>query len=265
MRAVAYLDTTILAELCLKKAPDALRIRAVLDEYGERQISAYVLKEFRGGVLNDLVFYYNRLAKAEGLAEIFDILGNLDQGGFRNYRHKIANQVTASLTRTYPGEINFDRALDRLVDELSDLICDAWEEVQQIGTVIESLACFDGQGPRYDDGSGLIEMPTCWGEPPDGGCCVALRARQMEILATVIEALQHVSKREARRQIESLQAAQNEPLSLSRHHCRAFGDFAVVLFAPDGADVLSTNRADFLALCRVLAKTYRNPLNRSTP
>jgi hypothetical protein len=261
MPAVAYLDTTILAELCLKKAPDAPRIRAVLGEYGERQISAYVLKEFRGGVLNNLVSYCNRLMEADGFAEIFAILGKLEQAGFRSYRRKIAEQVTASITRTFPRDLPMHLALRRLVDELSDLICDAWDDARQMGTLIESLICFDGQGPRYDEASGRFEMPTCWGAPPDIGCCVALRAQKTNVLATAITSLRHGGKREIRKQVESLEAAQSDPVSVNRHHCRGFGDFAVVLFAPEGADVLSTNSADFPALCRVFGKPFRNPFD----
>jgi predicted nucleic acid-binding protein len=263
MSGVAYLDTTILAELCLKKSLEAVRIREVLDEYSERQISAYVLKEFRGGVLNNLVSYCNLLMEAESLAEVFPILGKLEQGGFQSYRRKIAEQVTARITRTFPRDLSLELALNRLVDELSDLICDAWDDAREMGTLIETLLCFDGQGPRYNEARGRFEMPTCWGAPPSCGCCVALRAQQTNILATAITSLRDGSKRETRKQVEALEVAQSDPASSTRHHCRGFGDFAVVLFAPEKADVLSTNSADFPALCRVFAKPFRNPLDGS--
>jgi hypothetical protein len=261
MPEAAYLDTTILVEVCLKKGDHARRINEVLGQYDERNVSSYCLKEFRAGALNNIVLYHNKLVgEARAFEHVFDILDKLDQGGARRYRSKIAAQVTKSLVAGIPDDEPKGSMLGRLCDELSDLILDAWEDVLELGDIIEPIACYDGKGPVYNETSRQFDMPVCWPNPPHHGCCAAIRAQEVDVIDTTITALAHEAKQETRKRVAALQSAQGSA-NVTRHQCRHFGDFAVVLFAPDHAHVLSTNHSDFPQLCRILGKTFRDPLS----
>lgn len=257
--APAYLDTTILVEVCVKGGERACRIREFLGRHDAVQISAYALKEFRAGVLHSLVRFFNELDDGgdQEVARIFSTIGRMGQGGYKRYPQQIALQVAERLAR---GSAHLEFA--RFCDELSDLILDAWDEAHALGELIAPIDCFDDEGPAYDDVTGRFVMPVSWGNPPPAGCCVARLASERDVVTGVLLALEAESgqKRETRKRIDALRAAARDPGDVDRHQCRHFGDFAVILFAPAEAEILSTNTSDFPGLCQRMGKKFCDPL-----
>lgn len=255
----AYLDTTVLVELCIKNGPDARSIREVISKYDHVSVAAYALKEFRTGSLSDMVAFHDKIVgDANGIGDIFKILDDLDPAGFRRYRQKIALQVMKSLGDRIPRDEPVGSVVRHLRDSLYTLIRDAWDDAHELGPTIEHIACYDDIGPSYDEVTGRFQMPVCWPAPPREGCCVALRAHSCDGVERVVAALASDSKGETRDRVAALRVL---PQKVTRHQCRHLGDFAVVFYAPANADVLSTNDRDFIQLCHILGKSFRNPVN----
>ena len=254
----AYLDTTILVDLCIEDEPEkAARIRNVILQYDSVQISEYTLKEFRAGPLHNMVAFYNRLEEPgqHDIGTIFSTIKKLDQGGFRRYAPSIAMQAATRITR---GRSEIDFA--RFCDELADLILDAWEEAHGHGVVIAPIDCFDDTGPEYDEETRRFVMPVVWEEPPKEGCCVARCANFTKFARLTVATSKNETKPETVKRVKALRAAMEGANNVDRHQCRHFGDFAVVLFAQESADVLSTNSSDFPLLCQLMKKNFRDPL-----
>ena len=267
----AFVDTTILADVLLKKNDEKGKLgQKALDSFDETLLPVYAIKEFKAGVLNNLIYFHNILAehKSMGIAmdRVYKLfytpnLRNTCLEYIKNW-YKSHKSTFGALANQYGDDADLDVYLaERMKVDLRKAIMKAWRSRRVVtSSVVCELPCYPEENPRVDN-HGLFKRngSKCREEP---GCFIAI-AMQDNLRST--RRLKEVSN-------QMLQKGENKKrsssLSFILNHlnapcndktCRNLGDAVFAFQAPDDAVILTTNDRDHKPLAEALGKKTITP------
>jgi hypothetical protein len=268
--SVAFVDTTILADLLLKRDRNYKNAAVALNKFSRTELPVYAIKEFSAGPLQHWVWLHNKLVDTQSLAETVLFLQR-ESLTPRKYLTATALQALAEAMASAPEAEMVCRELeerhgpvaswsqmqtDSVRLEAKTRVLDAWTRRRRVTTaVVEELICYEEKPPTENRGLLRINSRTCRGR-----CAVADRLRAAGGLAEVIEALKKDEKNESRHRRAALKQIYKKPNAPVFHkQCKRFGDAVFVILAPLGAAILTTNVRDFLPMASALGKEVVHP------
>ncbi len=266
----AFVDTTILVDAVLKSGAPRSSAVSALGRYRRTDLPMYALKELKIGALSNYVWIHNKFASLRSQAKVTAAL----QAEARTPRHyKLATALQAmhdaqeNLRRMPPeerrrrfGDGNPDAVLAdiyRLSIKLA--IFKGWKKAYSAcSAVVNTVACFDQNGPREENGLVVLDTPVC--RPIDECSLAAALKAKPELLRKMRDAIVGSEKREDQRRSKALKTLIKRPRDpLSPTDCRRLGDAIFAFFCPLDAAILTTNVVDHKRLATPLGKTVEAP------
>ena len=254
----AFLDTTILADVLLKKSDAAVRAKAAINRYDETQLPVYAIKEFKAGPLAYYAYAHNKLVVTGSLAKVFEALNAISRTRQRNRTatalEALATASAISRTRTFKKLASkYGEAATpdiALCDEyrliLKRKILDAWRRRDKVASsVVLPLSCYRQEKPEEKRGTISCHPAKC---DSDLACCL-----QAELVgdADKLKALRDATlncdpqRDEHTKRAKVLRNLYRKPKErFTEDDCRRLGDAYFAFFAPSDCEILTTNLKD---------------------
>jgi len=272
--AKAFVDTTVLTNILLKSSDVSGKdAKALVARYRESELPVYAIKEFKSGPLRNFAWMHNKLA---GTKSFFQAIAALQKMSLTPRRYTTATalealreatrklmkpQTAADLAAQYGDSGSLDLFLcDQFQNALKASIYRAWNRRRQITTaVVGPLNCYQEAPPVEERGQIELNPVKCH---PSSECCLADQLRRMisdinKLRDTLGE---QPTKRENEKRAQALRSIARTPKrKFTEEMCRNLGDAYFVLFAPEGATILTTNSKDIGPLASVLNKSTEVP------
>lgn len=258
----AYVDTSVLTDILLKKNPIGDAARESLKRYAETILPVYAIKEFKAGPLQYYIYLHNKLLTTNSVAQTLSALTVIMQS--QPNRARTASAALADFIGAY-GKISLTdmEAADLYRSATKRAIMSAWRKRRTSTTrVSDELTCYLESDPEISLRTGMFENPatSCklYGSQE---CCLAsnLKGRAKD-LSALLEAIKGKEKKEDNRRRAVLRKMLNTPKRpMDPNDCRKLGDAFFALFAPSDAVILTTNIKDHEPLALALGKTVATP------
>ncbi len=268
----AFLDTTIVVNILLKRGELHTRCRSALDRFDQVQFPEYALKEMRAGPLYAWVWLHNKCVVEKSFERVIRGLHAMANSRRKNLSSTALEAIaeTGSSTRMQMGRLvekygpkATEDAVhcDRMRLGLRRRITSAWSGRRSFGAEMsDPIACFANS--ELDMVSGILDcrpLSSCdWKK----GCALAAR---MSSDPGMLKALRAVALADQSRR-ENVKRAQvlrhivrtpNRPITDSE--CRAIGDAAFAFLAPPDSVILTTNIRDHQPLAKSVQKRAEEP------
>ena len=267
----AFVETTVLTDLLLKRDGSEVAAKAALDRYANVLIPQFAWKEFKRGPLAAFKWMHNKLAETSDFALALIALQRLSRTPMK-YKTSTAIQAVHTAFASYDKmdfwklQKKYGRTASAAVViadihrlHLKDTILRAWKKRKALGGgAYHPLSCYPDENIR--DNAGRLDLaPTDCPESVD--CCLRqqLTGRSAD-LRKLRDSLVDVDRQEVVKRRGVLKHLEKRPSQrLNREQCRALGDAYFVLFCPDGATVLTTNRRDIDPMASAIGKAVASP------
>jgi hypothetical protein len=268
-----FVDTTVLAELLLKRGPSVDHTRKVLSA-ASSALPVFAIRELKSGPLQYWVWFHNKLAVGNSLATAVTAIHKVSRTPQR-YRtstalealalaqqRSIGGKTLGTLVEKYGSTANADTVhADEIRLHIKRLVFRAWAKRRDITTnVVVPLSCYQEVSPT-EDKKGLLDLAPnkCFHA---GQCCLA---KALKDAPAVLEKLKNANDGmpqtpEARRRGRVLKDLIRKPKqALEYDGCRALGDALFAFFAPADAAILTTNVKDHSVLALAIGKQAVSP------
>jgi hypothetical protein len=262
----AFLDTTILVNLLLKRGEVRKRSQDALKRFDGVDFPVFAIKEFKAGALSNWVWLHNKLVATRSLAKTLDAIRavmlfkkNLASTALEALADlgKQSKSTFADLESQYGKQADPDVvAADRLRSGAKTRVFLAWRARRSIGAATVPLPCYLESGPYEVDGLLSCKPVKC--DADDCSMAPALKARPADLnaLRDAVKA-QPIKPENARRAKALKELIRNRPVDDSL--CRSLGDAIFAFFAPNGSVILTTNIRDHGPLAQALGKKAEVP------
>ncbi len=274
----AFLETTVLTDLLLKKDGSEKNASALLGSFSVVVVPQFAWKEFKRGPLANFRWAHNKLADTMSYAESMAALQRMSRSP-RRYLTSTAIQAlhTAFVTtfrgvpwselgRTYGKDVDADLLIaDALRLKLKQLIFHSWSQRKSLfGGQTYILTCYPDREIKESKPLLNIVPVDC---PNGEECCLkaplVARANDIAIVRTALAS--DDGRQETVRRRQFLRQMERRPdLRMGNRQCQQFGDAYFVLFCPQGAVIITTNERDIKPMADALGISVANPKNAST-
>lgn len=259
----AFVDTTILADALLKAGPANISAKRALSCYAATMLPVFAIKEWKRGQLARYVLIHNYLRSTGSYSETKNRLARffMRPRWLSTFHEAEAAASIRILPLGSAITIPADAELaERFRLAFKTLIYESWELRRSVATeTVMDLECYLESGPR-DLANGEVDI-----KPRDCDrnreCCLADRLRkQKEVLIRVRNAIPISMRSEDKDRREVLRQLIVHPKRrFERSDCQKLGDAFFAIFAPEDADILTTNTRDHAPLAGALGKTAIAP------
>lgn len=265
----AFLDTTIIVNILLKRDSAHNRCAAALRKFDTVSYPEYALKEMKAGALRAWMWLHNRCVSEGSYERVIRAVQAISRQ--RNMLHSALEAIAetgsskrmsmGSLAEKYGAAANEDAVhCDRMRLALRKRITVAWTGRYSFGGEISNrLSCFDDEELTMRGGLIKFERFSCqWKR----GCAMA---RQMSQDPETVAALRQValSDRSGRENVKRAQVLRHIVRTPKRliddGQCRSIGDAAFAFLAPSDSVILTTNLRDHGPLAAALRKHAEEP------
>lgn len=271
----AFVDTTILTNILIKKGKERSDAKAALAKYETTQLPVYAIKEFKAGPLDAVKYLYNKIIEAKTLGNVIIALtSNWRQPHKRDTALRLLGELQNEAELLMPdenqkkryGEIaNPSRIIfDSVKLKNKMLLIKAWKKRRKVTTeVVQPLSCYKEIDP-FEEKNGQFSLKPTNCETND--CCLrqALDDKRFYLtkLRLAIDKLPAnlKNKDENQKRLVLLREINTRRgRRISNADCRNLGDVIFVLFCPTDCDILTTNIKDHQPLADTLNKTAVSP------
>lgn len=268
--AGSFLDTTIVVDVVDGKEPSKILAEAHIASHPPAEIPYYALKELLSGHLQYLCQTHNVLLASGNPAEAMLALLNRSpaEGRKREARLRALAGELDKVFATNPARPR-ETAKREVLEALALRAAKIWRNAHRIEAagLTQHLGCFnDGKitfgpsgelkGPR--DSFNCVKSERC-------AAAAYLYDKKADI-QKLIDALHPTSlgsqgaKNENQKRRKALKELLSKgPAAFDKGRCRALGDAYFAAMSPPGFSVVTTNIADFMPLCKALAKVAVSP------
>jgi hypothetical protein len=266
----AFLDTTIVVNILLKRGELHDRCRTALQRFDKVSFPAYALKEMKAGALYSWIWLHNRCVAEKSYERVMRAIHAMANTRRKNLTSSALEALAetgasrrmqmGSLVQKYGPSANEDTVhCDRMRLGLRKRITTAWAKRRAFGAEIsDPLPCYTNEDLTMK--LGLIEchLSCDWKR----GCEIA---EKMSHEPEKVSALRAVAQSDPSRQ-ENIRRSQvlrhivrtpNRPINNSQ--CRAIGDAVFAFFAPPDTVILTTNIRDHGPLAKAVGKRAEEP------
>jgi len=271
MKKRAFVETTVLTDLLLKRGELNERAATALKRFEETLLPVYAIKEFKAGPLRNFVWLHNKLVVLDSFEAALDALQRISRTP-RRYLTSTAIEALKtsaySISKTKGSELfekyGPDSDLDSIQrDEyrlaLKTAVIKAWRRRKRsFSAVVQPLSCYTEVAPQEQRGLLILEPVRC---SPENGCCLGPElAKAPGVLEALKKATEQIDNAEHRRRSKTLHEIARKPnLPVSESQCRALGDAIFAFFAPADSVILTTNMRDLQPLAEAIGKTAEAP------
>jgi len=272
--AKAYLDTTILTDILLKKGDSAKTAKRALKRFDATELPVYAIKEFKQGPLSYYVWIHNKLVVTKSYSKAMDALHRMSRTpkryqtstaieALRDAGGSLGKKTAASLTKKYGEVAILDSILcDEFRLSIKALITKAWKARKKITSdVTHDLECYDQVAP-YEDKHGALFIKPVVCRIDKAECCMSKQLKKKpDDLKKLKKANDKLPEsRERTRRGQALRQLYRKPKDImTEEMCRSLGDAIFSFFAPKGSVILTTNKRDHEPLARALGKKVETP------
>ena len=269
----AYVDTTVLTNLLLKKGELNVSASTALTRFEETLLPVYAIKEFKAGPLRRFVWLHNKIVE-NGYAGAMDALQRLSG---TPQRYLTSTAIEALKTSAYTlGPTSWKELQKKYGSRAANFeqiqAERIWSCVKGCGD--ESLEETQGEIIKSRPPTAMLHrsrsIPQRWLRATrvrSGVCQSAIYAVWVRELASAPEALRalkkatdQISNAEHRRRSQALSdIARKSNVGVTEQQCRALGDAIFAFFAPEDSVVLTTNTRDMEPLAAALGKKSESP------
>lgn len=268
----AFIETTVLTNLLLKKDGSERAAKAAIGKYTNAVVHQFAWKEFKRGPLKNFVWAFNKLADTKSF---LDTLLALQRMSMTPQRYLTATAIQAfhtafkgmfsaasldTLKSQYGEKADVDKLhADAIRLELKRTIVTSWSKRRTLfGGQQEPLPCYPDKD-LTENGARLELDPRDCKRGSD--CCLRSRlSNRRKDVAAAKDALPDDKRKETRERYRVLRQLEKHPNSLMLpKDCRRFGDAYFVLFCPDDAVVLTTNVRDIQPMADALRVPFSTP------
>lgn len=256
-----YADTTVLTTRIFGEAEQVAAIEGLLAD--QRVCTCrYVVQEFRCNFLKDCVLLHSLLLDSPTTTEAVRRMSNKYRSG---RQRGDTLQILMLLLDLNDGHLPRDRAIDQLerfiVGQLVDWFLDPVSEK----SVVDSTGCARSSGEPLRVGNTYSLACRCSKDEAPKCEIMAFYGKhrsEFEILLNGPRELDKVAKNFR----ETIRGALADPNNGRGNACSVvLADAIIVLEAPPGAEVCSTNAKHFEPICRTLGKSFRDARVNATP
>ncbi len=268
----ALLDTTVLADILLKKSDVSRKTSAALKRYSETQLPVYAIKEFKSGPLSRYVWLHNKFVTLSSYSKVIAAI-QAESRTPRRYLTSTALEALAAAAETvgrmdrtkleqYGDMGNLDSFLrDRNRLAIRTKISRAWKRRRKVASrTVYEMPCYREVEPILNK-DGLLEIKPKKCESRDGcGLAPLLKKNpgQLEALQSVVR--QQGDTPELKRRHKALRQMVRKPkAAVTEEMCTGLGDAVFVLLTPPETVILTTNLRDFEPLVNAVGKKVERP------
>lgn len=270
LRPAAFVDTTIVYDALLKTGTKLGKsAQAALALYRDSEIPEYAIKELKAGPLQYLVYLHNVLAIEQKLSRaLARIKANIQFQPRRaattlealsHEQALLSNRASPNFAASIGVKFDLDTwQATEIRTALRTRIVKAWKRRNSLAKRISfKLSCYSDSKPAVDKTGQLFI--------PNRDCSVTDCAMRQEMqknsaaLKLLIDASNGQQTNEGKRRAAVLQKLYNACPSLSPKECRNLGDAVFAFYAPQAAEILTTNVTDHRVLAGALHKTVVSP------
>ncbi len=266
----AYVDTTILVNVLLKRGVAQERCLAALRRFDLAEVPTFALKEMKAGPLYAWAWLHNKCVACQSYSKVHGALSAMARSRRRNLPltaleawEEMVRKHTATLgqlTKQYGKDASEDTVnCDRLRLGLRRRISTAWRSRNTTLPVIHPLECYDDSDLVFRSGIIDCRPMEC---SPTPNCTLALRmSSELDKVSRLRAAIEGApSKPENARRLKVLRHISRTPKRpITDGMCRSLGDAIFAFFAPPGSVILTTNIIDHKPLAEALGKTSESP------
>jgi hypothetical protein len=268
----AFIETTVLTNLLLKKDGSETAAEAAIARYTGAIVHQFAWKEFKRGPLKNFVWAFNKLVDNRSF---LDTLAALQRMSITPQRYLTSTAIQAfhtaftamfsspnlnALKLQYGDKADTDRLHADLIRlELKRTIIGAWNKRNNLyGGQQEKLSCYPDvdlveKGARIE-----VDPRDC---PRGTDCCLRSRlSNRRKEVGVAKDALPNDQRKETRERYRVLRQLEKHHSSLmSTADCQRFGDAYFVLFCPEDAELLTTNVRDIQPMADALNIPFSTP------
>jgi hypothetical protein len=267
----AFIDTTVLTDALLKQSEQGREARRALKRYDHTSISAYAIKEFKGGPLRNYVWFYNKIVTTERWSDAVDAIRRIGATPKRyllstalqalaDFQSSLGRQLTVTLAAKYPDATKDEMERDEARIWTKIKIMTAWRNRRNVvDSTVHELSCYHETGPKIKE-NGVIDIDPTRCPVEDCSLRLQLTSKPNE-LAQLFEASKKLAdKRETIARRNALRHLHRTPKrNLSEAQCRALGDAVFVMQCPPDRVILTTNITDYVPLAAAVGKDVESP------
>jgi hypothetical protein len=269
----AFLETTVLTKLLLKKDGSEEEATALLSTFAVVIVPQFAWKEFKRGPLANFRWMHNKLAATKSYAASMAALQRMSRSP-RGYLTSTAIQalhtafVSAfkgiaweALGRTYGKNVDADVLIaDALRLKLKQLIFYSWGQRKTLfGGQKKILTCY----PDIDIKESMPLLDLTPIDCPNGQeCCLktSLVAQSQRVAVARAALASDDGRQETTRRRQFLRQIERHPQTpMGKRQCQQFGDAYFVLFCPNDAVIITTNERDIKPMADALNIAVANP------
>jgi hypothetical protein len=268
----AFVETTVLTNLLLKKDGSETAAEAAIAKYAKAIVHQFAWKEFKRGPLKNFVWAFNKLADTGSFNATLAALQRLSlspqryltataiQAFHTAFTSMFSSVSLSALQAQYGDKADLDQVhADALRLELRRTIISSWSKRKSLfGGQQELLECYP-DADVSENGKRLEVRPRdC---PRGTDCCLRSRLTgRRKDLGLAKDALPDDNRKETRERYRVLRQLEKHPSSLmSPQDCQRLGDAYFVLFCPDDAELLTTNIRDIEPMAKALGVPFAKP------
>jgi len=270
--SLAFVDTTVLTDLLLKRDSSHQKARVAVGNYKRTLLPVYAIKEMKDGPLATFAWFHNKLKSTGSLERSIEALQRMTRTPKRHFvatglqalqeaQGIVGGESIRELVEKYGESAKLDSVqCDRFRLALKRRIFSAWRHRRnEVSEVVLSVPCYTERAPFERRGLLDLRPRKC---QPLRECALAdsLKAYPSK-LRRMMEAIESQpdkpENRRRRRVLRQLVRKRKQPMT--EKDCRDLGDAVFAFFAPDESVVLTTNVKDFEPLCGALGKKVEAP------
>jgi len=267
----AFLDTTIIVNILLKRNELHDRCRAALQRFDSASFPAYALKEMKAGPLHAWIWLHNRCVTDRSYERVVRAIHAMARTRQKNLADSALEAVAetgaskrmkmGSLVEKYGASATEDVVhCDRMRLGLQRRITQAWRQPFALEADISNpLPCFEiGE---FTIKRGLIEFARLSCDWKRGCEIAAQMSREPEKVVALRKVTESdPSRRESNKRSQSLRHIVRTPnRPMNDNQCRAIGDAVFAFFTPADSVILTTNIKDHRPLAAALGKRAEEP------
>jgi hypothetical protein len=271
----AYVETTVLTDLLLKKDGSEKAADAAIRRFGRTIFPQFAWKEFKRGPLGNFIWFHNKLSVLKDYGQALAALQRLSRSPKRylistaiqavhtGFTARFSSLELGTLQKTYGKNATIGSVVtDAMQLELKRVILQAWKKRNTLGGgYAQRLDCYTDAA--LAEKAGAID-PAPRDCPRAADCCLRNRmVSQKAKLTAVWRALgssASITKSEWARRKKILRDIEKRPHTvIGPDECRQIGDAYFVLFCPENATIITTNIEDIKPMADAVGICFERP------
>jgi hypothetical protein len=271
----AYIETTVLTDLLLKKDGSEKAADTAVRRFDRPIVSQFAWKEFKRGPLGSFIWFHNKLSVLKDYGQALAALQRLSrtpqrylistaiQAVHTGFTARFSSTELLSLQKLYGNRATMGAVVtDAMQLELKRVILQSWKKRNTLyGGYAQKLDCYIDA--KLAEKAGMID-PSPRDCPRDADCCLRNRiVSQKSRLTAVWRSLTipgSVTKPEWTHRKKVLRDIEKRPNAvIGPDECRRIGDAYFVLFCPENATIITTNVVDIKPMAEAVGIAFERP------